>query len=875
MRPRGGRNNLTSRFVRRAGLARFTTCACALGLSLSAVTGSHPGIALAGLAVSLIGTLAGLAWSRSRLRPARGFSLLVASTLLVGLLGGYLGGNIRVLDLTDSALRPRIGDIVEAELVITGPVQSHGGWESATAEVLRVGGGSGLDAADPAVGETVLLEVARDEGTPGSSLDQGLIVTFRGSIEAPQGPTASGFDQARRLLHQGIAVVLRANGGDALGVIGRRAGVSGWFDRLRSSARAHLSRGPDARLDEVLQGVVMGDTAGIDEGWLEAFRRSGTAHMLSVSGLHVASLAAIMIGLARLARAPRGAGFLLAAASALMMIPFVGASPPIVRSAVMIVIVLVGRWIGRGRDQWQVLALAAVVILALNPFALFDVGFQLSFAAFAGMVALISPVQRLLKRLPGAIASNMAVSIAATVGTAPVSLLVFGRLSLISPLANLLVVPVLPVITGLGLAAIIVGFVWGGLSTGLDFLASLPMSWTVLVSRMFAVAPILATADLGRAALGAGMGVALLPPSLALLGYVVNTPFGLSLPLFRRSVRWVCAHRPRRRGLAATVAGAVLVGGLVLGGAVYPSLAQGLDSLRMVVPGNGWPDKTEVRVLDIGQGNAVLVRTAGHHALLFDGGPAGCELGDKLRSLGVRKLDLLVISHPHADHFAGLLEAVDSLDVGMLVDHTQVLARAGPAAGYEADAGAADHAEAIQYLELRRRLAAEGCRYLLAADGSTVTADGVVTRFYAPSHPLAMVDGVRPWSERGAAPSGDELNAASLVAVVSVGAIDVLLPGDAEAAILERYTLPAVEAVVVPHHGSRDAVSERIVATLGARAAFISVGENNYFGHPSGDTVTALERSIPIVLRTDESGWISCTINGNEMVITTERKQSR
>ena len=132
----------------------------------------------------------------------------------------------------------------------------------------------------------------------------------------------------------------------------------------------------------------MGDTTGIDKEWLEAFRRSGTAHMLSVSGLHVASLAAIVIGLARVLGAARWVGFLLAAISAVLMIPFVGPSPPIIRAAVMIVIILMGRWVGRGRDQWQVLALAAVVILALNPFAVYDVGFQLSFSAVGGILAL-------------------------------------------------------------------------------------------------------------------------------------------------------------------------------------------------------------------------------------------------------------------------------------------------------------------------------------------------------------------------------------------------------------------------------------------------------------------------------------------------------
>ena len=399
------------------------------------------------------------------------------------------------------------------------------------------------------VGETVQLEVAppKTAAAAGAApvLRQGMIVAVRGTLQAPEGPSASGFDQARKLKYQGIEVVLAVDGPGYVTILGSRGGVSGWFDRLRASALEHLSLGPDARVNEVLQGVVVGDTQGIDEGWMLAFRRSGTAHMLSVSGLHVAALAAIMMGLARLARAPRWLGFLLAAAAALFLIPFVGASPPVIRSAVMIVVVLTGYWVGRGRDQWQVLALAAIVVLALNPFALFDVGFQLSFAAFVGMLVLLGPLQRLLRRLPDAIGSSLAVSLAAGLGTAPVSLVVFGQTSLVSPLANLLVVPTLPLVTGCGMASVFLGFVWSGFAVAMDALASLPMTWTIQVSRLTAMAPVLTAADLGWALFALLCGAAALPAALAVMGRHVRVPWNLPLPWFKRSTGWLRGRRPR------------------------------------------------------------------------------------------------------------------------------------------------------------------------------------------------------------------------------------------------------------------------------------------------------------------------------------------
>jgi competence protein ComEC len=887
-------------FVRRAGLARFTTFSCSLGLVLSALAGPKPSIALIGLVASLIAAITAVALKQRNHRldeesaPARAglaSGWLVGAVLLVGLFSGWLLGGLRVAALEAGVLDRAIGQTVEAELVVTGPVRANAGWMSATAAVrglkwlpgaapqaASAGAGTGAG-----VGETVLLEVAppesglgavengaREQTTP-AALRQGMIVAVRATIQEPEGPSESGYDQARRLKYQGIEVVLAVDDPGSMTVLGNRDGVAGWFDRLRASALERLSLGPDARVNEVLQGVVVGDTQGIDEGWMMAFRRSGTAHMLSVSGLHVAALAAIMMGLARFARAPRWAGFLLAAASALFLIPFVGASPPVIRSAVMIVVVITGYWVGRSRDQWQVLGLAAIVVLGLNPFALFDVGFQLSFAAFVGMLVLLGPLQRLFRRLPDAIGSSLAVSLAAGFGTAPVSLLVFGQTSLVSPLANLLVVPTLPLVTGLGMAAVFLGFVWSGLAVAMDTLASLPMTWTIQVSRLTAMAPVLTAADLGRALFTLLAGGVALPAALAVMGRRVRVPKDLPLPWFKRSTGWLKRRRPRNRRAAAALGSALVVCGLLAGGAAYPVLAGAVETVATAVHRTNWPAEVEVRVLDVGQGNAVLVRTPGGRALLFDGGSEGCGLEGQLHSLGVRKLDLVVISHPHADHFAGLLEALDGVEVEALIDQVQVKGVGGADTGSAAEGAE----EAAAYLRLRAQLAADGCRYLLARSGDSAKVDQATVRFYAPAKPLVMADAPDAWALRGGTPTGDELNGASLAAVVSVGSIDFLLPGDAEADALESRRLPPVEVLVVPHHGSRGAVSEPLMRELAPSLAVVSVGKNNSFGHPNPGTMAVLRQNVGAVVCTDEAGWVSCKVTGDTIAITTERTPTR
>jgi predicted membrane metal-binding protein len=286
---------------------------------------------------------------------------VLLGVVLIGLFSGLLLGSIRVSSLARSALAPLAGEKVTFELVVTGPVRTNSGWQSANALVVREQQPrSPASAKASPRGDTVSLELPPPSAggaaeAPFPVLAQGQRLTVSGTLRAPAGPSASGFDEATFLQRQGISVVLEAAAGGVT-VIGTRGGVAGWFDRLRSGARDHLSRGPDVRVGEMLQGVVMADKEGIDEGWLEAFRRSGTAHMLAVNGLHVGSLAALILMLARWCRLPRGVGFLLAACAALFMVPFTGASPSVVRASTMIVIVLLGRWLGRRRDQWQVLA---------------------------------------------------------------------------------------------------------------------------------------------------------------------------------------------------------------------------------------------------------------------------------------------------------------------------------------------------------------------------------------------------------------------------------------------------------------------------------------------------------------------------------------
>lgn len=382
---------------------------------------------------------------------------------------------------------------------------------------------------------------------------------------------------------------------------------------------------------------------------------------------------------------------------------------------------------------------------------------------------------------------------------------------------------------------------------------------------------------MGMVTSGAAAAALALPAGLALCGRPVGAPWGVRLPGFGHSLTWLRRHRPSGRRWAAVVAVGMVVVAACIGAAAYPAGAAGIRSVEYLLGGGGWPSQTEVRVLDVGQGTAVLVRTPDHHAALFDAGPEGCDLAGQLRSLGVKRLDLVVISHPHADHFAGLAEALDTVDVEVLVDRIRIEEPASGGADPARGQGtvstpySSGGSEARQYLAVRTRLEEKGCHLVQAVPGATLAFHGTAVRLYAPVRPLALLDGPQPWGEGRGPPTGDELNGGSIVTLLEAGGARFLLPGDAEADALERYHLPAVDVLVVGHHGSRGAVSDTLLDNLRVRLAVISVGADNSFGHPDAGTLTTLMNAGGTVLRTDRSGWVSLRKKDGTLAVFAER----
>lgn len=461
----------------------------------------------------------------------------------------------------------------------------------------------------------------------------------------------------------------------------------------------------------------------------------------------------------------------------------------------MAVLYLLTRRLGRPSSLYDILAFAAIVILVADPTALLDAGFQLS---FAGAVATVYAARE-SERWTGdagpmirAVTTSLAISAATFAATLPFTLAHFGRVTPVSVLSNLAAVPLL----GLLLPALFASLIpapFPGLA-GIPADAAVALLGALRTVAEVSAAPAWASLEFPRPPWPVTFGVAALAwlAALALRG-------------------------PRHRARAI----------LAVGGAV--SLAALVPLLPRLVPGDR---PLEIVALDVGQGDAIVVRTPNGHWLSIDAGPAGRgrDAGRRvvvpyLRARGVGKLAALILTHPDADHIGGARSVLDGLEVERVLDP-----------GFTA--GGAD------YLRALASVAAERAELLLPRSGDSIAVDGVRLAFAAPSD--------------SAVAAAADANEASAWFVLAYGEFRAVFTGDAPAAV-ERGAARAVgrvEVLKVSHHGSATATSPEALAALEPRVAVISVGRRNRYGHPHPDVLERLQRAGAEIHRTDREGTI-------------------
>lgn len=652
---------------------------------------------------------------------------------------------------------------------------------------------------------------------PFTSVAYGDRLIITGTLAAA--PVFADFDYREYLARRGIQALLQARQ--------FRHIAQGQGDPLLSALlalKAHVREAIASSLPEphasVLQGILLGDRSGIPPDLEDAFKRTGTNHILVISGYNLTIVAALFGAMRSGTRWPwRRAASALTGITAYTLL--VGAEPAVVRAALMAGVIILGRALVRQAHPLNSLALATFLMTLHDPFALSDRGFLLSVTSTLGLILYATPIQsRITGWLEWHLAHSFARSIAdmfigvlaptiaAQIMSLPLLLLWSQQLSLVSLPANALILPAQPLLMSTGGLAATLAAVW--LPTG-RVLMSLPwvlLSWTIGVAEKLAALPF-ATVPLP------------LPTWAVWLYY----------PLILAVTWWFNQEEDARAGLQARLAAPP---------ARLWVPPMGLAAIALWSAVAAQPDgRLHVAFFDVGQGDAILITTPRGHQVLIDGGPEPALL---LHQLGRHMpfwdhwLDLVIVTSPRADHLTGLIPLPQRYEIGAVLDN-----------GMDAPGqlGAA-------WAEVLR--SGNVAHVLHARAGMRIQLE-----------PGIVLDVLNP----GPSPSDDS----AVVLRLTWGKASFLLTSDitkdSERALLASGR-PLLSTVLhVPHHGSALSTSPAFLAAVNPQFALISVGAGNRFGQPAPEVLNRLAGRR--IFRTDEHGTVELITDGQAMWVRTDR----
>ncbi|MBI5664225.1 MAG: DNA internalization-related competence protein ComEC/Rec2 [Nitrospirae bacterium] len=633
-------------------------------------------------------------------------------------------------------------------------------------------------------------------------------------------------------------------------IIAGGAGLLDGISKIRQKLGRTINKSLTAENAPFHNAMITGLTGGISREMRDAFGSTGLAHVLSISGTHFGLLAFIFFTITKsgMKRLPIkyltrmtlyitptriAAGLTLPVLAVYAVLS--GLSTPTIRSFIMVFIYMLALLLGR-RGQWlNSLSIAATLILLWNPEALFELSFILSFAAVLSIgyvlehrakIAEDNPTQppfkkggasisssdrpvsffsregiiEALKGIYGKIVTGLFMTIAAVLGTAPFVALYFKQFPLISPLTNLVVTPLICfVVLPLGLVSSFIALILNMPFMPLNGLIDTLTNFTLRLISSFTNIPY--------------VNVHIHNPSFVIVaGYFVSLIFLV---------------KSKRKWRAAPLA---LVIGIYL---VSPYVKE---------------DKLSVTFLDAGQGDSAVVELPGKKVMLIDGSTGDPDMGRMviapyLWSKGIRKVDYMVMSHPHPDHYGGLIYVADNMDVGEIWFNGMV----------------SDGAE-----ELFRRAGIKNIPYKILNRGAVLESEGY--RIYV----------MHPYDEFYASSATEEYstrNSDSLVLKIESDDASILFTGDieqeAEDDILFLGSRLKSDIIKVPHHGGRTSSSEGFINAVAPQIAVISAGRGNSFGHPHKDTLDRYEKAGAKVFRTDMNGAVTISLSRNAYQVET------
>ena len=664
-----------------------------------------------------------------------------------------------------------------------------------------------------------------------------------GKLETPQ--QFDDFDYKSYLARQGIYSIIYFPKTEILDT-GKGSKPLARIYSLRNRLSQSLSLALPEPHASLAQGILLGLRGNIPYSLRQAFSRSGTAHLLAISGLHLSIIIGMLLSAGIWLFGRRYSIYIWLALLAIWLYALVtGMRPPVIRGAIMGTMFLTAEYLGRQRSALTALAFAAAVMVGIEPQLLWDASFQLSFLAMTGLVLLFPYLQTWGRKGAAAAVStegtaaslcniavdSFAVTLAAILATWPVIAYNFSIVSFVSLPATFLSLLALPGIIITSALVSAAGLFAPLLAQILGWIAWLFLSYLILVVQAFDALP-LSSAELGSIHLWQiWCYYALLAAAMATINYRKQlatslSPLTYQIRLFANKTSEVASKLPKQWIISPLLIATILVWTAIL---------------------NTPDDKLHVSILDVGQGDAILIQTPNHQDILIDGGPSpqaiGLELGKKL-PFWDRTIDLLVLTQPQADHITGLVEILQGYEVQQVI---------GPGIAYNS---------AI-YQHWLKSVTDKEIKYRIAHTGQEIDlGDGIKIEVLNP--PTSLLQG-----------TSDDVDNNGVVLRLSWDKVSFLFTADigqeAEWYLIARRANLKSTVLKVAHHGSLTSTSSELLAVVDPEVAAIPVGADNRFGHPHPEVINRLTERLGSdrVYLTSEHGTIEFITDGEKLWVKT------
>ncbi|RCX16635.1 competence protein ComEC [Anaerobacterium chartisolvens] len=668
------------------------------------------------------------------------------------------------------------------------------------------------DDEDISTGGKILLRVLKSESS--AALSYGQKIQVRGQMEeASSRRNPGGFNYRRFLLNSGTSATMFAREHN-ISILNTRhenfvvsAGMA-VRNRIIDMVEKTLPR----QQAGLLAGILIGYREGLSEDVERAFSDAGLTHIMAVSGANIVFIIIPLAFIFKKLRIKSTIANIIIIIALVFFVFITGFSPSVVRAVIMAVIFLAGRIAMRESDAAASISLAGILMLLFNPYTLFDVGFQLSFGATLSLMLFHKSIKKWVdsKYIPEFLKEVFAGTLAAQAGVLPITAFYFNKVSVISIISNILVVPLTGIITVVGFITVLLGQISLALAELLGYFNCALLTFILYVTKISAVTPF------------AVLRVVTPHAVIITVYYIAAVYFLWYKPLRNISLKIKPAHY-------AAVLGALGLVAFVCG----------------IMPG-----RLDVVFLDVGQGDCAFIKTYSGKAILVDGGGGSAgrsssNVGETvvipfLMDYGVPRLDMVIATHGHDDHVQGLLPVLEELAVGRLVIP---------------DSGNEGEFKGLLKIAGEENIPVEAC-----AKGDVITLDRhTYMNILHPSRQTRI--------------DKSALNNGSLVFKLKYKNVSLLMTGDIEA---EAEKLLAdsgadirTDILKIAHHGSEYSTSQQFLDFASPKAAIISVGRNNSFGHPSGEVLDRLRENNVKVFRTDESGAVLVKSDGSSIRIET------